>query len=251
MAVEQRHVRITSPCPVELDPKRGKDGAKSWYCGHCDKNVHVLSNMTEGEARSLLAAKVGQDLCVSYATHEDGTIRFKAPAAPAADPTVVPLSSLRRPSSRPAAAAAVAAGLTAALAACTPHERVDRPQPQPQVVVQEQPLEAGGIEPVEIPTVDVEPTQMPEDDDVMIDGGLEAAPIPEPQPQPDVRSIPKPGGIRVAPLPKPEPVPVPGGLVVEPLPEPEPKQPCDGAEPGQMTELHGSKSASNDFLGGI
>ena len=247
MAVEQRHVRITSPCPVELDPNRGKDGAKSWYCGHCEKNVHVLSNMSEGEARSLLADKVGEDLCVSYAVRKDGTIRFKEPT-PAVDPTVVPLASVRRRPSRPAAAAAVAAGLTAALAACTPHELPDKPQPQ--VMVEER-HEAGGIGPVEIPTVDT-PTPQHEVEE-MIDGGLKGEPIPEPQPQPDVRDIPKPGGMRVAPLPDPEPeaVPVPGGLVVEPLPPADAEEPCDGAkaEPGQMTELHDGKTDDVELVG--
>lgn len=245
MAVEQRHVQITSPCPVKLDPNRGKDGAKSWYCGHCEKNVQVLSNMTEPEARSLLEEKVGQDLCVSYAVKSDGTIRFKAPAA---DPTVVPLSRVRRPPRRAATAVAAAAGLTAALAACTPHDRPDKPQPQ--VAVQEHVVD-GGVEEVVIP--EAKPTQDRHDDVEMMDGnwggeaipqekpeelpmpagGMVAVPVPEPDP------VPKPGGIRVAPIP--DPVPEPGGLVVEPIPDADEKAPCD--KPAETADL--------EYLGGM
>ena len=69
MAVHRRHLKVVSPCPIELDPERGKRGERTWYCGHCQKNVHVLSNMTEPEARALLRSNEGKDLCVSYAVN--------------------------------------------------------------------------------------------------------------------------------------------------------------------------------------
>jgi hypothetical protein len=219
MAVSPRHVKITSPCQADLDPDRGQDGAKSWYCGHCDKNVHVLSNMTETDARALLAEKVGQDLCVSYAVRADGTIRFKAP-----EPKIVPLSSVRRRS----AAAAAAVGLSAALAACAPHEPPFIParakviaQDAPPVVVRNQPTipEAGTHVIVQQPP-EVEPDVFqpqefePEIDERRVDGGIKAIPIEEPE------RPPVPGGLMVEPLPPPEPIATP---VAE-------EEPCDGTE---------------------
>lgn len=109
MAIEQRVVPITRPCPVDLDALSEHAGAKRWFCGHCDKHVHALSNMTEPEVRTLFAAHVGEQLCVSYSVRDDGTL-FTQP-----EPAVVPAQALRRP--RRALAAAAAATLS--LAACT------------------------------------------------------------------------------------------------------------------------------------
>src|SRR6188472_3887717 len=116
MAVQQDDVRIQTPCPTQLDPARAANGVRSWHCGHCDKAVHVLSNMTESEARTFMADNAGKDICVTYAVRKDGTIRFAPEAAPVVAPIVplVPVASLAR--RRHAAAAAVGLGL--ALAAC-------------------------------------------------------------------------------------------------------------------------------------
>lgn len=214
MAVQQRHVQITSPCPVKLDPARGRDGAKSWYCGHCEKSVHVLSNMTEKEARSLLAERVGQDLCVSYAVHGDGSVRFRPEPEPA---PLVPLSSLRR-----RAGVAAALGVSAALAACTPHERSE-----PSQVVAVDPIDAPKWHAaVTIPLAEPEPPQM-------IEGGIGARrePIPEPIREPELMVD---GGMRAEPIP--EPIPVPGGLMVEPIPEAV-DEPCDESRK-QVTPKH-------------
>jgi hypothetical protein len=185
MAVHRRHLKVVSPCPVELDPERGKRGEASWYCGHCKKNVHVLSNMTEADARQLLARNLGNEMCVSYAVHRDGRVKFKP------------------------AAAAAAVALTAALAACAPHDndRVERPT----VTVHD-----GGAAPTPTPPTipdRVEPEPEPEheiafDGEVALDepeeiveGGLQADPLPEPDPAP-----PRPGGMIAAPIPDHEPL---------------------------------------------
>lgn len=112
-------VTVTSPCPVDLDETGLRGTGNAWHCGHCSKTVHVLSEMTEPQARALLVASEGQKICVSYRMSPEGQIRFKAEPPP---PAVVPISALRR---RPAALAAAAIGV--ALAACAPHDnpRVD------------------------------------------------------------------------------------------------------------------------------
>jgi hypothetical protein len=207
MAVHQRHVEITSPCPVKLDPDRGKRGEKGWYCGHCRKNVHVLSNLTEREARALLADNVGKDLCVTYAVRADGTIRFRP------EPDVVPIGALRR--KRAAAAAAV--GLSAALAACAPHEN---PAVElPQMTIEDSPssnLRATPSIPDAPPAPESAPPVPTEPELRLVDGGIRPRKLP-----------PKPGGLRVRPLPEPEPAPlVDGGFTVAPLPDGS-DEPCD------------------------
>src|SRR5690349_19320769 len=177
MAVREDHVRIQKPCPVQLDPARAANGVRSWHCGHCDKAVHVLSNMTESEARTFMAESAGKDVCVTYAVRKDGSIRF-APE-PVAAP-VVPVSSLMR--RRHAAAAAVGLGL--ALAACAPHENPKHDRPTALAV------EAPVVTPA-IPVVPVQPPPVVEPEERMVDG--EMAPI-EPEPRPA-------GGIRARPIP--------------------------------------------------
>ncbi len=195
MAVKQEHVTIERPCPTTLDPARAAGGVRSWYCDHCEKSVHVLSNMTEPEARAFLAANEGNDICVSYSVQADGTIHFKAPTPP--PPMIVPVESLAR--RRPAAAAI---GLAAALAACTPHDN-DRVI-KPSVVVAEAPIRQGA------------PPVVP---DVMVDGGLRAMPLPEPIPV-------TAGGIR--PVPVPEPIQMkPGEMRAVRVPEPIADEPCE------------------------
>lgn len=196
MALHERDVEIRRPCPVKLDPGRAEGGAKSWYCGHCRKSVHVLSNMTEVEARDFLGARVGQDLCVTYALRRDGSIRFE-PKPPAAEPSVVPLASLTR------RRRLAAVGLGAALAACAPH---DNPKVEARIEGVETPVVAGRVS----PTI---PDAPPEPDEVLVDGEIEPLPM-------------KPGGMKVKPLPSPAPA---GGITVEALPPEVEDEPCDGS----------------------
>lgn len=180
MAVREDQVRIQKPCPVQLDPARAANGVRSWHCGHCDKAVHVLSNMTESEARQFMADSAGKDVCVTYAVRKDGSIRFAAEPVVAPVVPLVPATSLVR--RRHAAAAAVGLGL--ALAACAPHEnpKIDRPTP----VAVDTPI----VNPTP-PVVPVQPVPVVEPDEVMVDG--EMAPI-EPVARPA-------GGIRAMPIP--------------------------------------------------
>jgi hypothetical protein len=178
MAVQQQHVAIQSPCPTTLDPERAAGGVRSWYCGHCEKAVHVLSNMTESEARSFLAANEGKDVCVTYAVKPDGTIRFKTPA-PAPIVPVASLAKRRR--------VVAAAGLGVALAACAPHENAN--VVKPTIVLADTPTAE-----TKPPVVPVQTKPEPVDRDIMVDGGVRPMPVPEPLPMPA-------GGIRAMPIP--------------------------------------------------
>lgn len=120
MAIAADLVPIERPCPVDLDPALSDGSRRNWHCGHCDQRVHVLSSMTEVEARDFMAKNDGKKICVTYLERPDGTIRFR-------EPPLVPLSALspRR--------IALGLGLSAALAACTPTERTE-PAPDAAVV---------------------------------------------------------------------------------------------------------------------
>ncbi|MCA9689608.1 MAG: hypothetical protein R3A51_15175 [Nannocystaceae bacterium] len=113
-----RDLPISRPCPVDLDAAGVDRSGKQFFCDHCQKDVHVLSNMTRSEAREFMDASRGQSLCISYARNAAGEVRF-APEAPAAP--LVPLARLRTPAARPRASRPLAASFGLALAACTPH----------------------------------------------------------------------------------------------------------------------------------
>jgi hypothetical protein len=186
-------VTVTSPCPVDLDETGLRGTGRAWHCGHCSKTVHVLSEMTESDARALLAASEGQKICVSYRMSPEGQIRFKP------EPAVIPVTALRR---RPTAIAAAAIGV--ALAACAPHDnpKIDAGAPAmlhraPTIQTQGREVVAEGE--IEIPR------------DVQIDGGV-AKVLPPPVPTPP-RDVQVEGGIR------PRTVPV----ADEPCDSPKPK----------------------------
>jgi hypothetical protein len=152
MPIAPEQVQISSPCPVDLDETGLRGKGKSWHCGHCDKAVHVLSQMTESDARAFLRDNAGQDVCVSYAIKPDGEIRFRPEA------TIVPITSLVR---RPARIAAVGLGL--ALAACTPH---DNPEALPRATLHMETVPTPVVRP-QLPIV--APTVAP---DIQVDGGM-------------------------------------------------------------------------------
>lgn len=189
MSLRERDVHVTSPCPIDLDETGMRGKGDRWHCGHCSKTVHVLSSMTESEARRFLTDHAGQDVCVSYAMSAKGEIRFRP------DP-VVPVASLVR---RPKLAAAAVIGLGVALAACAPHEnpRVEAPPivqttTLPTIPVVQPPVDvqvAGGMRPM--------PVALP--DDVQVDGGMRPMPPPEP------KDVQVEGGLKVPTVAKDEP----------------------------------------------
>ncbi|MGH1345268.1 MAG: hypothetical protein ACRBN8_27145 [Nannocystales bacterium] len=183
--MDSKNLPITGPCPIDLDAIGFDRRSKRSHCGHCEKNVHVLSNMTEREARAFMSENAGKNLCVSYARRKDGTVQFK----PEPPTQLVPLGRLSR---RPAAAAA-GLGLAVALAACTPHG--DPPRDDPKM-----------------------------DDIEVVDGGIEMKePCDKPK-KPDAHRESLEMVEGEAPIREPEAIPLAGDMMVpEPPPEPPPK----------------------------
>jgi hypothetical protein len=155
--------------------------------------VHVLSNMTETEARDFLGGRVGEDLCVTYAVRRDGSIRF-APEPSSPPSAVVPITALTRRRSM----AAVGFGL--ALAACAPH---DNPDVEANLRIADPPVTQRRTSPT-IPNAPSEPEVLMDGDvgpiEDLRDGDLEAPRL-------------VPGGMVVRPVPPPA-----GGLSVKALP---------------------------------
>ncbi|HEY8087626.1 MAG TPA: hypothetical protein VIF09_07275 [Polyangiaceae bacterium] len=79
------------------------------FCGQCKRVVRELAQLTEGEARALLASPPTEGLCVRYVHDATGEIVFR--------PDVVPAGRLARVR-RVAAVALAAASLPIAIAGC-------------------------------------------------------------------------------------------------------------------------------------
>lgn len=64
-------IRVATPCRADWDKMQGDD--RSRFCQSCAKNVYNLSEMTRGEAETLVREKEGQ-LCVRFFQRADGTV---------------------------------------------------------------------------------------------------------------------------------------------------------------------------------
>ena len=64
-------IQVKEPCTVPWDSMRGTGEVR--FCGQCRMNVYDLSEMTRGEAESLLRAR-GERLCVKFTRRADGTV---------------------------------------------------------------------------------------------------------------------------------------------------------------------------------
>ncbi|WP_146157648.1 hypothetical protein [Enhygromyxa salina] len=215
MSVDHGQIPITSPCPINLDRGGVSKEDRSMFCRHCVKDVHLLSTMSEPEARSFMRENEGRDICVSYAIRPDGRIRFR-PELP--EPALVPIQRLarNRAPQRQRLAQAASIGAAALLAACTAHSD---PEPEPAKPVA--PL-VQRAEPVEPPAPVVEPCDPPGLDtlvagglvaerveDVQVEGGIKPMPLPEPPTptvtpkQPWKADMHARGGLRAARIPDP------------------------------------------------
>jgi hypothetical protein len=96
---------ISNPCTADWTTMTLADGGR--FCGDCKKVVRELAQMTETEARRLLASPPTEGLCVRYVHDATGEIVFRR--------DVVPTARLAR--LRHAAVAAMALSLPA-LAGC-------------------------------------------------------------------------------------------------------------------------------------
>jgi hypothetical protein len=98
---------IASPCTADWTTMTLADRGR--FCGQCRKVVRELAQMTEAEARAMLASPPTEGLCVRYVHDATGEIVFR--------PDVVPLARLVRVK-RAAVAALAAASLPLAVAGC-------------------------------------------------------------------------------------------------------------------------------------
>jgi hypothetical protein len=98
---------IATPCTVDWTTMTLADRGR--FCGQCKKVVRELAQLTETEARSLLASPPTEGLCVRYVHDTTGEIVFR--------PDVMPVGRLARVR-RAAAVALAAASLPLAAAGC-------------------------------------------------------------------------------------------------------------------------------------
>jgi len=139
---------IASPCGADWRTMKPSD--KKRFCDACQKHVHDLSALTEGEARAVLHAPPAEGLCVRYLHDRYGNIVFQ--------PTPIPPGLLSR-AKRAAASAAGAAALALPLSlnACMGAA----PAPPPRMGAVACPLpSASAAAPVLIPTMG-EPAMVP------------------------------------------------------------------------------------------
>lgn len=66
-------VKIAAPCSAEWDQMFSFQGERIRFCSQCNLNVYNLSEMTRGEAESLITRTEGR-LCVRFYRRADGTI---------------------------------------------------------------------------------------------------------------------------------------------------------------------------------
>lgn len=97
-------VDLARPCPLDLGGIV-PESAPRFHCQHCDREVHVLSNMSEAEARRSLASR--ERPCVAYLRGPNGQVRFREP--------LVPVERLAR-------RLLGAGALLVSVAGCAPHE---------------------------------------------------------------------------------------------------------------------------------
>jgi hypothetical protein len=67
------HVKVAAPCSAEWDQMFSFQGERIRFCSQCNLNVYNLSEMTRGEAESLITRTEGR-LCVRFYRRADGTI---------------------------------------------------------------------------------------------------------------------------------------------------------------------------------
>jgi hypothetical protein len=105
--MNQVDLPIAKPCTADWTTMTLADRGR--FCGECRKVVRELAQMTEPEARALLASPPTEGLCVRYVHDATGEILFRR--------DIVPVARLAR-MKRGAAAAIIAASLPVALAGC-------------------------------------------------------------------------------------------------------------------------------------
>src|SRR5580692_10722938 len=96
--MKRTELTIASPCTVDWTTMTLADRGR--FCGECKKVVRELAQVTEAEARAMLASPPTEGLCVRYVHDATGEILFRKDA-------VVPVARLVRRAAMIALAAAL------------------------------------------------------------------------------------------------------------------------------------------------
>jgi hypothetical protein len=152
---------IATPCSADWTTMTLADRGR--FCGDCKKVVRELAQLTEREARALLASPPTEGLCVRYVHDTTGEIVFR--------PDVVPVSRLAR-MRRAVAVALAAASLPMAAAGCM------------------------GAAPMPPPVMGAAPAPVSPPPETMGEVRMGAAPPPSPEVPPPALLADPDGGIR-------------------------------------------------------
>jgi hypothetical protein len=83
-------IAIPKPCPIDLRELVANAG-EQFHCPQCDRNVYVLSHMSEVEVAAVIERRQRDNLCVAFLQTAAGDVHFRVP------PKLVPPSRLRAP----------------------------------------------------------------------------------------------------------------------------------------------------------
>ncbi|HEY3816081.1 MAG TPA: hypothetical protein VGL81_02865 [Polyangiaceae bacterium] len=150
---------IASPCKADWTTMTLADRGR--FCGECKKVVRELAQLTEAEARALLASPPTEGLCVRYVHDATGEIVFRR--------DVVPVGRLARVR-RAAAVALAAASIPMAVAGCMGAA----PMPPP---VMGSPPPPASAEPSGVATMGTAPPVPPDNSPTAVPPSTTAAPV--------------------------------------------------------------------------
>lgn len=108
--MNRSEIPIASPCTADWSAMTLADRGR--FCGDCKKVVRELAQMTETEARAMLASPPTEGLCVRYIHDATGEIVFRR--------DVVPLARLKRAAAVALAAASPPLAMTGCMGAPEP-----------------------------------------------------------------------------------------------------------------------------------
>jgi hypothetical protein len=118
---------IAKPCTADWTTMTLADRGR--FCGQCSKVVRELAQMSEAEARELLASPPTEGLCVRYVHDARGEILFRPDVVPAAR-----LARVRRAAAVALAAAALPLAVSGCMGAAVPPPVMGAPPPEPMTM---------------------------------------------------------------------------------------------------------------------
>lgn len=136
--MNRNDVPIASPCSADWSTMTLADRGR--FCGSCRKVVRELAQMSETEARAMLASPPTEGLCVRYIHDATGEIVFRKDG-------VVPVGRLLRRAAAVALAAALPLSTAACMGAAQPTMGAPPAVPTPSATVADPPPMMGAIAP--------------------------------------------------------------------------------------------------------